>query len=108
MSLFVSFIQTLFVKLKFNLRYFAMGQANIRGITLNLFFLNVHNCIEYPIYCHIGHIFMIRVIRKPAFCICENRDADQLRGNHEADQRLCFRYIDSTIPLLPKYEISSL
>ena len=39
-------------------------------------------------------------MRKPAFCICENKDADQLRGNREADQRLCFRYIDSTIPLL--------
>ena len=47
-------------------------------------------------------------MRKPAFCICENKDADQLRGNREADQRLCFRYIDSTIPLLPAYEISSL
>ena len=47
-------------------------------------------------------------MRKPAFCICENKDADQLRGNHEADQRLCFRYIDSTISLLSKYEISSL
>ena len=33
---------------------------------------------------------------------------DQLRGNHEADQRLCFRYIDSTIPLLSKSEISNL
>ena len=43
-----------------------------------------------------------RVVRKPAFCICENKDADQLRGNREADQRLCFRYIDNTIPLLPK------
>ena len=48
------------------------------------------------------------VMRKPAFCICENKDADQLRGNREADQRLCFRYTDSTIPLLPKSEISSL
>ena len=48
------------------------------------------------------------VMRKPAFCICENKDADQLRGNREADQRLCFRYIDSTIPLLPKSEFSSL
>ena len=44
-------------------------------------------------------------MRKPAFCICENKDADQLRGNREADQRLCFRYTDSTITLLPKYEI---
>ena len=52
--------------------------------------------------------YMSRVVRKPAFCICENKDADQLCGNREADQRLCFRYIDSTIPLLSKYEISSL
>ena len=48
-----------------------------------------------------------RVIRKPTFFICENKDADQLRGNCEADQRLCFRYTDSTIPLLAKSEISS-
>ena len=52
--------------------------------------------------------YMSRVVRKPAFCICENKDAYQLRGNREADQRLCFRYTDSTIPLLPKSEISSL
>ena len=45
---------------------------------------------------------------KLAFCISENKDADQLRGNREADQRLCFRYTDSKIHLLPKSEISSL
>ena len=50
---------------------------------------------------------MSLVMRKPAFCICENKDADQLRGNREADQRLCFRYSDSTVPLLPISEISS-
>ena len=33
---------------------------------------------------------MSRVMRKPTFRICENKDADQLRGNREADQRLCF------------------
>ena len=48
------------------------------------------------------------IMRKPAFYICENKDSDQLRGNREADQRLCFRYTDSTIPLLSKSEISSL
>ena len=48
------------------------------------------------------------VMRKPDFCICENKDADQLRSNCAADQRLCFRYTDSTIPLLPKSEISSI
>ena len=52
--------------------------------------------------------YISSVMRKPTFCICENKDADQLHGNREADQRLCFRYIDSTIPLLFKYEISSL
>ena len=47
-------------------------------------------------------------MRKPDFCICENKDADQLRGDREADQRLCFRFTDSTIPLLSKSEISNL
>ena len=49
-----------------------------------------------------------RVVRKAAFCICENKDADQLRGNREADLRHCFRYTDSTIPLLAKSKISRL
>ena len=40
--------------------------------------------------------YLSHVVRKPAFCICENRDADQLR------------YKDSTIPPLSKSEISSL
>ena len=44
-------------------------------------------------------------MRKPTICICENKDADQLRGNRKADQRLCFRFMDSTLPLLPKSEI---
>ena len=52
-------------------------------------------------------LHMSRVVRKPAFCICENKDADQLRGNREADQRLCFRHMDSSIPLLSKSKISS-
>ena len=32
-------------------------------------------------------------MRKPAFCIWEIKDADQLRGYREADQRLCFCYL---------------
>ena len=35
-------------------------------------------------------VYPSRVVRKPVFCICENKDADQLRGNREADQHLCF------------------
>ena len=40
-------------------------------------------------------------MRKPTFCTCEHKDADQLRGYREADQRLCFRYIDSTAVAVP-------
>ena len=47
-------------------------------------------------------------MRKQDFCICKNEDADQLRGKRKADQHLCFCYMDSAIPLLPKSEISSL
>ena len=44
------------------------------------------------IFCqHLSHI-----TRKPAFCICENKGADQLCSNCIADQRLCFRYLVST------------
>ena len=50
---------------------------------------------------------MSRLMGKPTICIGENKDADQLRGTREADQRLCFRYMDNTIPLLFKSEISS-
>ena len=52
-------------------------------------------------------IYMSRIVTKLDFCLGENKGADQLRGNREADQRLCFRYSDSTIPLLLKSEISS-
>ena len=45
---------------------------------------------------------------KPTICIGENKGADQLGVKREADQHLCFRYTDSTIPLLLKYKISSL
>ena len=48
-----------------------------------------------------------RCTRKPKICICQNKDADQLRSDCEADHRLCFRYKDSTIPFLHKSEISS-
>ena len=44
---------------------------------------------------------------KPIICICETKGTDQLRSNCEADQHLCFRYMDRTIPLLSKSNISS-
>ena len=56
----------------------------------------------------VSHLLkMSRLMGKPTICIGENKDADQLRSIREADQRLCFRYSDSTIPLLLKSEILS-
>ena len=43
-------------------------------------------------------LLMNHVMRKPALCIRKNA----------ADQHLCFRYEDRTIPLLPRSKISSL
>ena len=70
-------------------------------MTSHIFESGVHNKSDV-------HKKMSRRMRKPTICICENKDADQLRSNREADQHLCFHYLDSTIPLLPKYEISHL
>ena len=56
---------------------------------------------------HLAPQYLSHLMREPTICIGENKGADQLRGNREADQRLCFRYLDSTIPHLLKFEISS-
>ena len=50
-------------------------------------------------------IYLSRLMGKPTICIGENKDADQLRGNREADQRLCFRYF--LFFLNPKFQASS-
>ena len=47
-------------------------------------------------------------MRKPTICICETKGADQLCSNCTADQRLCFGYTDSTIPLILISKISSI
>ena len=47
---------------------------------------------------------MSRIMKKLDFGLCENKGADQLRINCEADQCLCFRYTNSAIPLLSKSE----
>ena len=42
------------------------------------------------------------IMRKHAFCICENKGADQRRRNHAVDLRLYFHCIGSTFPLFDK------
>ena len=52
------------------------------------------------VFIHSSACQVSRIVRKPDLCLCENKGADQLRGNREADQCLCFRYTDSIFPLL--------
>ena len=61
-------------------------------------------CLLVPFHLNTNHNPMSRVMRKPDFGLCENKGADQLHSNCEADQRLCFRYTDSTIPLLRNFQ----
>ena len=47
-------------------------------------------------------VYMSHVMRKQAFCICKNKEADQLRSYYaKLISAFVFRYTDSTIPLLP-------
>ena len=51
---------------------------------------------------------MSLVMRKPAFYIFKNKDADKLRGSPVADQRLCFHYtVQSLFFLNLKFQGSS-
>ena len=52
---------------------------------------------------------MSHLMGKPTICIGENKDADQLRGNREADQRLVFatRIVQFLFYLNPKFQASS-
>ena len=89
--------------------YFSVATVNL-GLVLNYFVerwqrhtagqeIWNNNKREYELLGKtLKYVHMSRVVRKPTFCICENKDADQLRGNREADQRLCFRYTGSSIP----------
>ena len=69
----------------------------------SLIFIKFSNSLIFP--CREFFIIIFPVF--PVFPSPWPPCADQLRGNREADQCLCFRYSDSTIPLLLKSEISS-
>ena len=63
------------------------------------------------VFCHnSNHSHCLsRLMRKPTICIGKNKDTDQLRGDREADQRLCFCYSDVQFLyfLNPKFQASS-
>ena len=51
---------------------------------------------------------MSRIMRKPAFYICENKSADQLRSTVQLISTFVFAKKGSTMPLLLKSKISNL
>ena len=87
---------------------------------MKTFLLKIFMFYNFKNYCILhGRIFVMHLYEPPhekktkkkkTICKCENKGADQLRSYCEADQRLCFRYSDSTIHPLhtPKFQASSL
>ena len=73
-----------------------------------LYISNILNCQQVLPSFSFFLYHMSLVVRQPDFCLCENKGADQLRSNCKADQRLCFCYLDSSIPLLLIAVISSI
>ena len=55
------------------------------------------------------HVHMSHVLRKPAFYICENKDADQLRGTGKMISAFVFatRIVQSHYFLYTKFQASS-
>ena len=97
-----------------NLSIRPFQHLDISAQTLEFYFDNIRmlcrslkTLVLVESYLKVPNTELSRIVRKRDFCLGENKGADQLRGNREADQRLCFRYSDSTIPLLLKSEISS-
>ena len=89
---------------KINKQYYInRDMSNVKLSHPYISILQIHIQTEY----YDRKVNMIRVMRKPAFSICENKGTDQLCGNHTADQRLCFYYIDSTNFLNRKFQASS-
>ena len=52
--------------------------------------------------------YLSLVMRKPVFALCEQQRRRSACASTQSDQRLCFRCLDSIIPLLAIAEISSL
>ena len=73
--------------------------ADLRLCSRTCRLLLIFSCGGSFVNCQLLHLN--RRMGKPTICICENKGADQLRGN----QRLCFRYTDRTIN--PKFPASS-
>ena len=85
--------------------------ARMRGLTcvyvvqIIMSHITISHChFQRCWYMYLSYLlYMSCVIRKPAFCICENKCA----VTAQLTSAVCFRYIDSKIPLLPKSKIQA-
>ena len=76
----------------------SLGNLQLQNPTAAIVTPDTHKTrLDLFVEVHFLMIYKSHIMRKPTICIGENKDADQLRGNREADQRLCFRYSDSII-----------
>ena len=55
----------------------------------------------------LGFYNMSHVMRKPVYSICEQQRRRSACASAQSDQRLCFRFLDSTVQLISISEISS-
>ena len=78
---------------QFNSRYRPRAMSDSKQQRPNMKKVLIHQVCKH--FCLVDNRNLLNelslVMRKPAFCICENKDAYQLCRNREADQRLCFR-----------------
>ena len=81
------------------------GKKTLGSIGLIVNFLNETLILHLTDFPSLIEGKLSRVMRKHAFCICENKGVDQLHSKCAADQRLYFRYTDGTSFLIPKSEI---
>ena len=76
--------------------------------SLSGFYIGLPLGVHWPRFLN---IHMSRLMGKPTICIGENKDADQLRGNREADQLGAFVFATRVVQFLfylnPKFQDSS-
>ena len=74
-----------------------------------MFSFNIHQISPVSFLLNTKQRLMNCLMGKSDFCICKNKDADQLRSNCTTDKRLCFPYtiVQSLYFLNPKFQASS-
>ena len=79
-------------------------------LTFNVILILCYLGWFYAVFCTAYSVvyYLSLVLRKPAFCICENKDADQLRGTAKLISAFVFatRIVQSLYYLNPKFHAS--